>query len=72
VEIKTWHAYRSNCKLIESNQDSSMAKPVAASFLTQANALFKKNLTYQVWPNNIHALSIYTWTKCNYILLPLL
>lgn len=49
-----------------------MAKPVAASFLTQANALFKKNLTYQVWPNNIHVLSIYTWKKCNYILLPLL
>ncbi|XP_010503385.1 PREDICTED: ABC transporter A family member 6-like isoform X1 [Camelina sativa] len=31
-----------------------MAKPVAASFLTQANALFKKNLTYQkrnIWSN---------------------
>ncbi|CAE6075408.1 unnamed protein product [Arabidopsis arenosa] len=31
-----------------------MAKPAAASFLTQANALFKKNLTYQkrnIWSN---------------------
>lgn len=37
-----------------------MANHVPASFLTQANALFRKNLTYQVWPNYTCNLSIYT------------